>query len=290
MKKDQIIILEDRGLISVSGEDAEDFLQNIITNDIKKVSNSQTLFSGIFTPQGKYLFEFFVIKSKNGFYLDCSGEIVGELIVYLEKYKLRSKIKLKDLSSEYVVGIISNEKFNEIKKLENKSSQTIWYKSSPCFQDPRLSNLGSRILSSLENLHLTIKKFSLKIQNQENYFQIAFENGVPIKGLKNLQDNLFGLEANFEKLSAIDFKKGCYIGQENTARMKLKNKLRRKLIPIKTSEKLEIGSDVNFNNIKIGKILIGNTYPFALIKLSDPNFLDFKDKEILVGKKKVRLI
>ena len=80
MEKDQIIILEDRGLISVSGEDAEDFLQNIITNDVKKVTKSQTLFSGIFTPQGKYLFEFFVLKSEIGFYLDCDGETVNEII------------------------------------------------------------------------------------------------------------------------------------------------------------------------------------------------------------------
>ncbi len=290
MEKDQIIILEDRGLISVSGEDAEDFLQNIITNDVKKVTKSQTLFSGIFTPQGKYLFEFFVLKSEIGFYLDCDGETVNEIIAYLEKYKLRSKIDLEDLSSKYVVGVISNEKFDEIKKMENKFSQTIWYRSSPCFKDPRSDKLGSRILSGLEKLHLTIKKLSLKIKEYDDYIKIAFKNGVPIRGLKNLQNNLFGLEAGFEDFSAIDFKKGCFIGQENTARMKLKNKLRRKLMPIRSEESLKAGSEVSFNDQKIGKVLIGDPYPFALIKLFDPNLSEFKKKEILIDKKKAKLI
>ena len=113
---------------------------------------------------------------------------------------------------------------------------------------------------------------------------------MPIKKLKNLQNNLFGLEANFEKFTAIDFKKGCYIGQENTARMKLKNKLRQRLLAIKTNDSIEIGSELTFNNTKIGKVLIGGSHPFALIKLFDPEFSEFKDKEILADNKKVKIV
>ena len=290
MEKDKIFILEDRGLISVSGKDAEDFLQNIITNDINKVSKTETLFSAIFTPQGKYLYEFFVIKSADGFYLDCDGEIVNELIDYLEKYRLRSNVEFKDFSSEYVIGVVSGDKFNEIKKLEKKFTQTIWYRNSPCFLDSRSNYLGCRILSSLENLHLTIKKLSLKIGKNEDYIKIAFENGIPIKGLKNLQNNLFGLEANFEQFSAIDFSKGCFIGQENTARMKLKNKLKRKLMAISSDVSVNVGSEISFNNIKIGKVLINNPFTFALINLFNPDLSEFKNKEVLIDKKKAKLI
>ena len=98
MEKEQIIILEDRGLISITGDDAKDFLQNIITNDVNKVSVTNTVFSGLFTPQGKYLFEFFLIKSKNGYMIDCDQHSTLELINYLNKYKLRSNIKIKDIS------------------------------------------------------------------------------------------------------------------------------------------------------------------------------------------------
>jgi folate-binding Fe-S cluster repair protein YgfZ len=112
MKKDQIILLKDRGLISVTGDDAKNFLQNIITNDIEKVNDSCSIFSALFTPQGKYLFEFFLIQSKNGYLLDCDSQITNEIISYLTKYKLRSKIKIQDKSNEYIIGIISLEKFN----------------------------------------------------------------------------------------------------------------------------------------------------------------------------------
>ena len=97
MKKDQIVILEDRGLISISGKDAREYLQNIITNDINKVSENNSIFSALLNPQGKYLFEFFIIKSKNGYFLDCDNTITEDLINNLAKYKLRSQVEIKDL-------------------------------------------------------------------------------------------------------------------------------------------------------------------------------------------------
>ena len=290
MKKDQINILKDRGIISVLGKDSKEFLQNIITNDINIVNRDNSIFSGIFTPQGKYLYEFFIVKSDDGYFLDCSEEFVGELKVFLEKYKLNSNVEIKDISGEYVVGIISNEKFEEIKKEENKTTQTIIYRSSPFFQDPRSKKLGSRVLSNLEKLYLTIKKLSLKIEDGSDYFNNAHEAGVPIKNLKKLQNNLFGLEANFEELSAIDFKKGCYIGQENTARMKLKNKLRKKLLPIVSKENLKIGSEITLDGNQIGKLLIANPYPFGLINIFDKKMSELKNKEILVGKQRAKII
>ena len=290
MKKDQINILKDRGIISVLGKDSKEFLQNIITNDINIVNKDNSIFSGIFTPQGKYLYEFFIVKSNDGYFLDCSEEFVGELKVFLEKYKLNSDVEIKDISGEYVVGIISNEKFEEIKKEENKTTQTIIYRSSPFFQDPRSKKLGSRVLSNLEKLYLTIKKLSLKIEDGSDYFNNAHEAGIPIKNLKKLQNNLFGLEANFEELSAIDFKKGCYIGQENTARMKLKNKLRKKLLPIVSKENLKIGSEITLDGNQIGKLLIANPYPFGLINIFDKKMSELKNKEILVGKQRAKII
>ena len=218
------------------------------------------------------------------------SNFVEELKVFLEKYKLNSDVTIKDISGEYVVGIISNEKFEEIKKEENKTTQTIIYRSSPFFQDPRSKKLGSRVLSNLEKLYLTIKKLSLKIEDGNDYFNNAHEAGIPIKNLKKLQNNLFGLEANFEELSAIDFKKGCYIGQENTARMKLKNKLRKKLLPIVSKENLKIGSEITLDGNQIGKLLIANPYPFGLVNISDKKMSELKNKEILVGKQRAKII
>ena len=290
MKKDQVVILEKRGVILVSGEDSKDFLQNIITNDINKVSNKNSVFSALLTPQGKYLNEFFIIQNVKGYLLDCSENSTKELIKDLSKYKLRSKVEIEDFSSEFVIGVINDSKFKELKDELKSNENTITYRDSPIFLDPRNKKLGARIISNLEKLYLTIKKLNLSIIDSKEYFSLAHKLGVPEKGLLNLKDQLFGLEANFEKLQAIDFKKGCYIGQENTARMKLKNKLRRRLLPISSTEKLNLGEEIFYNKIKVGKILIEKPYPFGLVKLIDPNVEEFENKELLANSKKCRIL
>ena len=290
MEKNQIVILEDRGLILVEESEAKDFLQNIISNDINKVNQSHSIFSGIFTPQGKYLYEFFIIKHKKGYLLDCHMELKDDLIKHLLKYKLRSKIEIKDLSSSHVVGIISKDKFEEIQKELNSKEKTVIYRESPCFIDSRLPFLGARILSSLERLHLTIKKLDLKIIDKSNYLKLAHTQGVAIEGVKNLQNNLFGLESNFEELNAIDYKKGCYVGQENTARMKLKDKLRRRLLPIVSKMPVNISDEIKFNDQLVGRVLIGDQYPFALIKLYDPEFKIFSKQKLKIKDLEIQIL
>jgi folate-binding protein YgfZ len=290
MEKNQIVILEDRGLILVEGIDNKEFLQNIISNDIDKINESNSIFSAIFTPQGKYLYEFFIIKNKDGYLLDCHTEIKDDLIKHLSKYKLRSKIEIKDLSVSHVVGIISKDKFEEIKEELSSKEKTVLYRESPCFVDTRLPSLGARILSSLEKLHLTIKKLDLKIIDKSNYLKLNHKEGIPVEGVKNLQNNLFALESNFEELNVIDFKKGCYVGQENTARMKLKNKLRKRLLPVTSNKLLKISDEIKFNDQIVGKVLIDGQYPFALIKLFDPNFEIFSKHNLKVQDSNVQIL
>ena len=290
MEKNQIVILEDRGLILVEGIDNKEFLQNIISNDIDKINESNSIFSAIFTPQGKYLYEFFIIKNKDGYLLDCHIEIKDDLIKHLSKYKLRSKIEIKDLSASHAVGIISKDKFEEIQEEVGSKEKTVLYRESPCFVDTRLFSLGARILSSLEKLHLTIKKLDLKIIDKSNYLKLNHKEGIPVKGVKNLQNNLFALESNFEELNVIDFKKGCYVGQENTARMKLKNKLRKRLLPVTSNKLLKISDEIKFNDQTVGKVLIDGQYPFALIKLFDPNFEIFSKHNLKVQDSNVQIL
>ena len=290
MKKDQVVILEKRGVILVSGKDAKDFLQNIITNDINKVSYKNSVFAALLTPQGKYLNEFFIIQNNKGYLLDCSENSTSDLIKDLSKYKLRSKVEIEDFSSEFVIGVINETKFKELQEEFKSNENTITFRDTPIFLDPRNKELGARIISNLEKLYLTIKKLSLNIIDNKEYHSLAHKLGIPEKGLINLKDQLFGLEANFEILQAIDFKKGCFVGQENTARMKLKNKLRRRLLPLESSKKLNVGDELIFDGSKIGKVLISGPYPFALIKLFDPDFEVFKNHEIETSHGKVKII
>ena len=290
MEKDQIFILKDRGIIYISGEDAKEFLQNIVTNDINKVSDTSSCFASLLTPQGKYLFDFIIIRHKQGYFLDCEKNQIDQLIDRLNIYKLNSKIEILNLSNEFEVAVISKEKFLALENAKDIVGNTVKYNGDPVALDPRSKNLGGRLIANLEKLNLSLKSLGLKSEDPKKYYTLSHKLGIPQINTDKLQDKVFGLECNFEELNGIDFKKGCYVGQENTARMKLKNKLRRKLLPLKSNEKLNVGSDVMFNKINIGKVLINEPYPFALIKLFDPDFSDFKNKEILADNKKVNII
>jgi len=290
MEKDQIFILKDRGIIYISGEDAKEFLQNIVTNDINKVSDTSSCFASLLTPQGKYLFDFIIIRHKQGYFVDCEKNQIDQLIDKLNIYKLNSKIEILNLSNEFEVAVISKEKFLALENAKDIVGNTVKYNGDPVALDPRSKNLGGRLIANLEKLNLSLKSLGLKSEDPKKYYTLSHKLGIPQINTDKLQDKVFGLECNFEELNGIDFKKGCYVGQENTARMKLKNKLRKKLLPLKSNEKLNVGSDVMFNKINIGKVLINEPYPFALIKLFDPDFSDFKNKEILADNKKVNII
>ncbi len=287
MKKNNIYILEDRGIIYINGEDAFNYLQNIISNDLNKVSISQTCFSYLLTPQGKYLFEFIIIKHKNGYFLDCPKYQIENLYKQLTLYKLRSKVEITNLSNEFVVAALSKENFSEFEK-NNKLGITIKFREDPVFLDPRCIKLGARILINLEKLYLSAKKLNLRISNIEEYYQLSHSLGIPNSDTENFQNKVFGLETNSEELNAIDFKKGCYVGQENTARMKLKEKISKRIYPIEIIEGvIDIDESIKINNKEIGKIINNSKFSFGLFKFKDP---EFRLEEILnTSKAKIKI-
>ena len=273
MNKNEIFTLEDRGILYVHGEDCLEFLQNIITNDIFKVSENNTSFASLLTPQGKYLFDFLVFKHKSGFFLDCEKLQIKDLYKKLHLYKLRSKVEILNLSNEFVVAVISKEKFMEFPNSKNIPGFTIKFREDPIALDPRNTDLGARLIINLEKLYMSIKKLELKPTESHHYYSLSHKTGIPQLNTSMLQNKLFGIECNFDLLNGIDFKKGCYIGQENTARIKLKNKLSKRLLPIKVIEgQISENEKIINNGVEIGKILINDDYPFAIVKFLDKNF------------------
>ena len=276
MKKEDVYIFEDRGLLYLNGEDVNEFLQNLVTNDIKKVNNEMSCFAALLTPQGKYLFDFLIIKHKAGYFLDCEKKNIDELYKQLTLYKLRSKVEILNLSNEFVVAGISYEKFLTFDNSKDIEGFTIKYREDPIFLDPRLKKLGARLIINLEKLYLSLKKLELKTAKIEDYYKFSHELGVSQIDNDKLQNKIFGIECNFEELNGIDFKKGCYVGQENTARIKLKNKLSKKLFAIKIIEGNISSEEIFLKDKEVGKLLIKNKNPFALIKIKD-DLLDFEN-------------
>jgi len=286
MNINNVYILEDRGILFIQGTDTKEFLQNLITNDINKVDEANSCFASLLTPQGKYLFDFLVVEHKKGYFIDCEKKQIEELFKQLNIYKLRSDIEILNLSNEFVVAAFSYEKFMLFDRAKDLPGNTFKYREDPVFLDPRHKKLGGRLIINLEKLHLSLKKMDLDSTDPEEYYKLSYELGIPQKNTEKLRNKLFGIECNFEELNGIDFKKGCYIGQENTSRIKLRNKLSKRLLPIQLIEgKLIEGSPIKNNDNEIGKVLINNQYPFAIVKYLSDYFdpkIEYKSEEAVL--------
>ena len=266
-------ILNDRAILYINGLDAKNFLQNLISNDINKITENSSCFASLLTPQGKFLFEFIIVKHKLGYFIDCEKDQSEEIFNQLNLYKIRSKVEILNLSNEFVVASFGYEKYLSIEGAKNILGYTLKYREDPIILDPRNKNLGARLIINLEKLYLSLKKLDLKDDNIDNYYIKSHKLGIVPKNLNQLKNKLFGIECNYEELNGIDFKKGCYVGQENTARIKLKNKLSKRLFPIKIiNGTLSEDEKIYSNDAEIGKVLINKDYPFALIKFLDKNF------------------
>ena len=268
-----VYILEDRAILYINGDDAVSFLQNLISNDIKKVTETCSCFASLLSPQGKFLYEFIIVKHKSGYLIDCEKSQADELYKQLSVYKLRSKVEILNLSNEFVVAAFSYEKFLTFDEAKKVPGFTLKFREDPIFLDPRNKQLGARLIINLEKLYLSLKKLELHDADINEYYSLSHKLGIVPKNLNQLQNKAFGIECNYDELNGIDFKKGCYVGQENTARIKLKNKLLKRLLPIEIIDgKLTKDEKIYNNDVEIGKVLINKEYPFALIKFLDENF------------------
>ncbi len=290
MKK-KVYILEDRSIFYINGLDAKDFLQNLITNDINKVTENLSCFASLLTPQGKFLYEFIIVKHKSGYFIDCEKNQSEEIFNQLNLYKIRSKVEILNLSNEFVVASFGYEKYLSIQGSKDILGYTFKYREDPIVLDPRNKELGARLIINLEKLYLSLKKLELKDDIIENYYAQSHKLGIVPKNLNKLKNKLFGIECNHEELNGIDFKKGCYVGQENTSRIKLRNKLRRRILPIhKISGEIFENDIIKYKNNEIGKVMIHKPYPFALVKVVDPDFKEFINLELECGVSKIKIL
>ena len=258
-----------KGFISIKGEDSIDFIQNIISNNIKNVTDNNCIFSSLLTPQGKFLFEFIILKIKNNFLIECNDELIKELSNKLLNYKLRSKVEIKIEDNLISIDI----PFVKFKNLNINKLNVINYKNYIIFEDPRIKNTLARAIIEKSKIKEFLGDLDIELSDEKYLLEKKLFNlGIPSKDIIKLQNEIFSLEANFLELNGIDQKKGCYIGQENTARMYLKNKVNKRLFALQIiNGKVQKGQKITLENEEIGKVLIDDLFPFALIKINKDN-------------------
>ena len=267
----QFTILEQRGLLAISGPDRVDFLQGLVSNDIEKVSTNRTVYAALLSPQGKYLYDFFIYKLNNTFFLDCEKDSLNELKKRLSLYKLRSNVTLEDYSDKMVVIALFGNTKSTKQELPTKPGHTITFGEGVLCTDPRISDIGWRCLLPSTKAENFVKSFGFTHAQCDTYEKNRLLLGLPDGSRDLIFEKSILLESGFSELNGIDWGKGCYIGQELTARTKYRGLIKKRLMPVKfdgpppkagtliySENKIagEIRSNLSTKNTRIGMAFI----------------------------------
>ena len=249
--------------LSIEGEDSNEFLQNLITNDINKCSENNIIYSCLLTPQGKFLSDFFIFKHDEKYLIETHSFFYEKLLNKLNLYKLRSKVHINEVNNLYSYSV-----FGDLQK----DQDTIIFNV-----DPRNKNIGLKLIHLKKNPKILDGFNNI---NEEKYHEILIQNLVPLSHYDLEENKSLLLENNFENLNSISWDKGCYVGQEITARMKYRALLKKKIYSLEIKDGSPIiGQFIKDNESEFGKIIsIKNNFVLAMLKI------ELADKKIITKK------
>lgn len=242
--------LTNRAILAISGEDAKNFLQGLITNDMGKVSPSGSIYALMLSPQGKFLYDFFITEQNGKFLLDCNALQLESIKKKLAMYKLRSKVVIEDISKEY---------------------QAVAIESAEALPDPRSAHLPAR--SIIANSSLAELAKSAASGTLADYEALRIRLCIPSDEDMGF-DKSFPLEFEMDEHNAIDYKKGCYVGQEITARTHYRGTLRKKpyVVTAPNGEDLSgyYGQEITSGEMKVGVLCTASgSTALALLRVED---------------------
>jgi folate-binding protein YgfZ len=268
------VILHDRGLLKVSGDDAIDFLQGLVTNDVSKAAPGRALYSAMLSPQGKYLYDFFIIHMNGELAIDCESGRLGEFKRKLNMYKLRSKVQLTEINQAFIVSAFIGDNVAEALQLNNSEGVAKSFLGGIAFIDPRVTGIGGRAVIPRENAEEKLIEAGFSAGNPEEYESLRLSLGLPDGSRDMVVDKAILLENGFQELNGIDWEKGCYMGQELTARTHYRGLIKKRLMPVQIEGPLPApGTAVMLGDKNVGEMRSGNAERgLALIRLEQ-----FKD-------------
>ncbi len=256
--------LETRSILEITGPDRKKFLQGLITNDVNKATEKNLIYSAMLNAQGRFLYDFFIFEIGEKLILDCDALRRDEIFQKLNFYKLRTKVEIKknDEMEVYQSSVVGHQPSVDVHS----------------FPDPRNSKLGNRIYAPTSqlttyDLRLTTYDFTrISLKIPENEQDLTYEKS-------------FILEFGFDDLSAVDYQKGCYVGQELTARTHHTGQIRKKIFHIKISdsEAIQKNTEISCEGKSVGLVLSSifhNSELHALALLKLPEAGDFGNLEV----------
>ena len=231
MAKNSYILLEKRGLVTVGGPDRAEFLQGLISNDIDRVTPARAIWAALLTPQGKYLHDFFVTEIDGSYYLDCEADRLMDLGGRLSRYKLRAEIDL-GIGEHYVVLALPGEAALGHLGLPSQPGAARAVGGGIAYVDPRLAAIGARAVLPRDEAESVLQAEGFEPGSMAAYDSLRLALGLPDGSRDLIVEKSILLESNFEELHGVDWDKGCYMGQELTARTKYRGLIKKRLMPV----------------------------------------------------------
>ena len=250
--------LDDRGVVSVDGPEAGPFLQGLISNDIERVTAARGIYAALLTPQGKFLHDFFVLRRGDGYLLDCEGPRVGDLGGRLVAYRLRADIQLADATEDVQVVALFGEGADGVFDLPPGDGSAAPCEGGTVMRDPRNAALGLRAVLPRDAHLAFLEQAGFNKGHTTDYERHRIAHGAP-DGSRDMEVGRATLmECGFETLNGVDFEKGCYVGQELTARTKHRGLVRRHLARVGLEGPLPpAGTPIMAGEREVGEIRSG---------------------------------
>lgn len=266
-------LLSKRGVVSVGGPEARSFLQGLVSNDVDRAAPDRALYAALLSPQGKILFDFVIVERDGAFLLDCERARAADLVKRLRLYKLRAKVEIDDRSADWAVVALWGPGAADRLGLTPEPGAAKPVGGGLVLVDPRTEALGLRALLPAATASEFVAGLGFDAAPQDDHDRHRLALGIG-EGSRDLGiESLFLLEANAEPLHGVDFRKGCYVGQELTARMKHRATVRKRLLPLRVEGALpEPGAAIQAGSREIGTIRsVQDGTALALIRLDALN-------------------
>jgi len=229
MAQSRFVVLESRGVIAVGGLDRASFLQGLVSNDTAQVNSERAAYAALLTAQGKYLHDFLMVEHGEAIWLDAEAARLADLKRRLSIYRLRAKVTLDERTDLAVAAMLSDMPLG----LPNDLGAARALDGGVVFADPRLAALGARAILPRDRIRQTLTATGAIEADFAEYDRLRLSLGIPDGSRDLVPDKSILLESGFDELHGVDWNKGCYIGQELTARTKYRGLIKKRLFPVR---------------------------------------------------------
>jgi folate-binding protein YgfZ len=253
MPQASFVVLEDRGILAVSGPDSRAFLQGLVSNDVEKVSPDRAVYAALLTAQGKYLHDFIMAGTGDAIWLDAEAARLADLKRRLSMYRLRAKVAIDDLP-DLALAAVFGDGAPAALGLPETAGAARAFGEGLAFVDPRLKALGARVILPRDRIRGALAEAGLAEADFAAYDRHRLALGIPDGSRDLVLEKSILLESGFDELNGVDWQKGCYIGQELTARTKYRGLIKKRLFPVRIDGPAPPDTEVTFGGKDAGEM------------------------------------